>query len=45
MQPIYVVLIINLIIWSGIFGYMLKIDREILQIKRKLEKTEETKIR
>jgi len=38
MEPIYVVLIINLIVWSGIFGYLIKMDRELSRVKRKLDK-------
>ncbi len=37
MEPIYVVLIINLIIWLGIFLYVNKTDREIKRLQREIE--------
>ncbi len=37
MEPIYVVLIINLIIWLGVFLYVNKTDREIKRLKREIE--------
>jgi len=40
MEPIYIVLIIILIIWVGIFGYMLHLDKEIKQIAEKFKKIE-----
>ena len=41
MEPIYVVLIIILIIWVGIFGYMFNLDKEIKSLTKKLKKFEE----
>ncbi|RLD14100.1 CcmD family protein [candidate division KSB1 bacterium] len=37
MDPLYVVLIINLIIWLGIFLYVNKTDREIKRLKKEVE--------
>lgn len=37
MDPLYVVLIINLIIWLGVFLYVNKTDREIKKLKREIE--------
>ena len=45
MEPIYVVLIIILIIWCGIFGYMLYIDREVKNLSKRLKKIEKTEIK
>jgi CcmD family protein len=42
MEPIYVVLIIILIIWLGIFGYMFHIDREVTKLSNKIKKLEKT---
>ena len=41
MEPIYIVLIIILIIWVGIFGYMVYLDKEIKSLSNKLKKLEE----
>jgi CcmD family protein len=38
MEPIYVVLIIIIIIWAGIFGYMLHLDKEIKNLRKKFDK-------
>ena len=40
MQDIYVVLIINLIIWTGIFSYQMKLNSEIKRLKEQLNETE-----
>ena len=40
MQPLYVVLIVILIIWCGIFGYMLYIDKEVKNLVEKVRKLE-----
>jgi len=40
MQPLYVVLIVILIIWCGIFGYMLYIDKEVKKLVEKVKKLE-----
>jgi len=34
MGPIYIVLIIIIIIWAGIFGYMLHLDKEIKKLRK-----------
>jgi CcmD family protein len=41
MEPIYIVLIIILIIWIGIFGYMIYLDKEIKNLSKKLKNLEE----
>jgi CcmD family protein len=41
MEPIYIVMIIILIIWVGIFGYMWNLDKEIKSLSVKLKKLEE----
>ena len=40
MEPIYIVLVIVLVIWIGIFGYMLHLDKEVKRLKNYLEKIE-----
>ena len=40
MEPVYIVLIVIIIVWVGIFGYMLHLDREIKGLKKKLQRTE-----
>ena len=42
MEPIYIVLVIVLVIWIGIFGYMLHLDKEVKQLKKYLEKIEKS---
>lgn len=37
MEPIYTVLIIIIVIWVGIFGYMFHLDREVKKISEKLD--------
>jgi CcmD family protein len=44
MEPIYIVLIIILIIWCGIFGYMLYIDKEVKNLLKKVKKLDKAKI-
>ncbi len=41
MQPIYIVLSINLIIWAGIFGYLFSTDKKIAELSRKIERLTE----
>jgi hypothetical protein len=36
MEDIYIVLMINLIVWTGIFGYQMKISKEIDKLKKDL---------
>ena len=38
MESLYIVLIIILIIWMGIFAYMLHLDKQIKILKEKFEK-------
>ena len=45
MEPIYVVLIIILLIWSGIFGYMLYVDKEVKNLLKKVKKIEKEEIK
>ncbi len=45
MQPIYVVLIINIIIWTGIFSYLLTTDKKIKTLKKKLDQLSNEKNR
>lgn len=37
MEDIYVVMIVILIIWIGIFGYTFYLDKEIKELKQKLD--------
>ena len=43
MKPVYVVLIINLIIWSGIFGYLVVTNKKVSELKKKLDSLLEKK--
>lgn len=43
MKPVYVVLIINLIIWSGIFGYLVVTNKKVAELKKKLDSLLEKK--
>ena len=45
MEPIYVVLIIILLIWSGIFGYMLYVGKEVKNLLKKVKKIEKEEIK
>lgn len=38
MSDIYYVLIINIIVWSGIFGYLVALHKKVSKLKSKLEK-------
>ncbi len=38
MSPEYVVMIVNLIIWAGIFFYLLKTDRAVKELKREIDR-------
>lgn len=40
MEPIYVILVINLIVWTGIFGYTFHLNNKIDVLKRKVTKIE-----
>ena len=37
MEPVYIVLIIIIIIWTGIFAYMMHLDRQIKNLRDKLK--------
>jgi CcmD family protein len=39
-NQMYIVLIITLLIWSGIVWYLLRIDKKIRQIEKRLKKDE-----
>lgn len=43
MEPIYIVLIIIVIIWLGIFGYMLHLDKQIKNLQDKFENLQKEK--
>ena len=43
MEPIYLVLVIILVIWLGIFGYMFYLDKEVKQLSEKLKKMDQNK--
>ena len=43
MEPIYTVLVIVVVIWVGIFAYMLHLDKEVKKIARKLEQLKNKK--
>lgn len=43
MEPIYVVLIINLIIWSGIFIQIFNTNKQIKNLSQKIDRLEKTK--
>jgi len=45
MEPIYVVLIIILIIWLGIFGYMFYIDKEVTKLTTRVKKLEKSEVK
>ena len=38
MEPIYIVLFIVIVIWIGIFGYMLRLDKEVKKLNEELKK-------
>ncbi len=42
MEPIYVVLAIILIIWTGIFSYMMYLDKEVKNLNEKVKQLEKT---
>ncbi len=37
MEPIYVVMIINLVVWGGLFGYLVKMNNQIKDMKNKMD--------
>ena len=45
MEPIYVVLIIILIIWCGIFGYMLYLDKEVKNLSKKVKNLNKAEVK
>ena len=38
MEPTYVVLIINLIIWTGLFTYVFSLNKNISELKDQIER-------
>ena len=38
MAPLYIVLVVVVFIWSGIFGYMLHLDRQIRSLRENQKK-------
>lgn len=42
-NSIYVVLVIVLIIWSGIFVYLLRLDRKLTELEKALAEKEQNK--
>ena len=40
MEPIYTVLIIIVVIWIGVFGYLIHLDKEIKILRKKFNKIE-----
>jgi len=40
MEPLYTVMIIILIIWCGIFGYMLHLDNQVKKLRKKVQNFE-----
>ena len=34
MEPIYVVLVITIVIWIGIFGYMMNLDGQVKKMRK-----------
>jgi len=38
MAPLYIVLIIIIFIWSGIFGYMLHLEKQIRLLRESIKK-------
>jgi CcmD family protein len=43
MEPIYIVMIIILIIWLGIFGYLFYLDKEVRQLSEKIKQLNQNK--
>ena len=43
MEPIYIVLIIVIVIWIGIFWYMLRLDKEVKKLNEELKKLKNDK--
>ena len=40
MEPIYIVLVIVVVIWIGIFSYMLHLDKQVKALKKIIDKIE-----
>lgn len=38
MEPIYEVLIINMIVWMGVFGYVVYLNGEVKKLKKRADK-------
>jgi CcmD family protein len=43
MEPIYIVMIIILIIWLGIFGYLFYLDKEVRKLSEKIKQLDQNK--
>lgn len=35
MEPIYIVMIVNLVVWAGIFLYLVSIENKLKRIEKK----------
>lgn len=42
MEPIYLVLVINLIVWTGLFSYIFFTNNKINDLKNKIDKLEKS---
>jgi CcmD family protein len=42
MEPVYTVMIITLIVWFGIFGYMLYLDNQVKKLRKKVQNFEKS---
>lgn len=40
-NPLYIVLLIALLIWAGIFAYLYRLDNKIREVERSLKRREE----
>ncbi|HEY4643875.1 MAG TPA: CcmD family protein [Bacteroidota bacterium] len=40
-NALYIVLLIALLVWAGIFAYLYRLDKKIRQIERSLKRREE----
>ena len=42
MEPVYIVLVITVVIWLGIFAYMYHLDKQIDVLKKTVDKFEKS---
>jgi CcmD family protein len=42
MEPVYIVLVITVVIWLGIFTYMFHLDKQINLLKKMVDKFEKS---